>query len=77
MVTSLPLGLTQFELEENLRWGECRAARGCVRTCEPGHTRRKHFERVLSAAPPVQREVDRIRVADVNFGVNNARYGVV
>ncbi len=34
----------------------------------------EHFETLLTPAPPVAEEFPRIRVADVNFGVNNSAY---
>jgi hypothetical protein len=33
---------------------------------------RRHFETLLTAAPPVAVDTPRITVADVNFGVNNS-----
>jgi hypothetical protein len=35
---------------------------------------RTHFEGLLSRAPPITKELNRIRVADINFGVNNSQY---
>jgi hypothetical protein len=54
-------------------WVECTAS-ACAEVTRALRAHREHFETLLSAAKPVATKIDNIKVADINFGVNNSRY---